>query len=118
MGASPARPRDDMARFDTALCQSDDDATDFLNRPADQICGLVRALFGSAALARVRMAASIAKASMTSETCRCQPCQERVLLWSRPSSFLAVSKLFSMAQRCPSTPTRVSMVVPAGLPKS
>ena len=44
-------------------------------------------------LARVRMAASIAKASMTSETCRGQPCQERVSLWSRPSSFLAVSKL-------------------------
>src|SRR5215204_2869350 len=36
------------------------------------------------------MAVSIAKASMTSETCRCQPCQERVSLWSRPNSFLAV----------------------------
>ena len=29
---------------------------------------------------------------MTSETCRCQPCQERVSLWSRPSSFLASGK--------------------------
>lgn len=41
-------------------------------------------------------------------------CRERVSLWSRPSSFLAVSKLSSMARRCPSSPTRVSMVVPAG----
>lgn len=39
------------------------------------------------------MVASMAKASMTSETCRCHPCQERVSLWSRPSSFLAISKL-------------------------
>src|SRR3954468_7512183 len=45
-------------------------------------------LFGRAGmLALMRMAASIAKASMTSETCRCQPCQERVSLWSWPSSF-------------------------------
>ena len=27
------------------------------------------------------------KASMTSETWRCQPCQDRVSLWSRPNSF-------------------------------
>src|ERR1700752_3183021 len=45
------------------------------------------------------MTAVMANASMTSETWRCQPCQERVSLWSRPSSFLAVSKLSSMAQR-------------------
>jgi hypothetical protein len=31
---------------------------------------------------RGRMTASMAKASITSETCRCQPCQERVSLWS------------------------------------
>ena len=32
------------------------------------------------AAARARIAASMAKASMTSETWRCQPCQERVSL--------------------------------------
>jgi hypothetical protein len=37
---------------------------------------------------------------MTSETWRCQPCQERVSLWSMPSSFLAA--LSSIAQRRPS----------------
>jgi hypothetical protein len=45
------------------------------------------------------MAAFIAKASMMSETWRCQPCQERVSLWSSPNSFFAASKLSSMAQR-------------------
>ena len=65
-------------------------------------------------MARQRMVASMAKASMTSETWRCQPCQERVSLWSRPSSFFAVSKASSMAQRRPSTATRVSIVAPAG----
>src|SRR5450759_1810091 len=49
----------------------------------------------------------MAKASMTSETWRCQPCQERVSLWSSPSSFLAVSKLSSIAQR-KTTPSRRS----------
>jgi hypothetical protein len=44
-----------------------------------------------------RIAAVMAKASMTRATWRCQPRQERVSLWSRPSSFLAVSKLSSMA---------------------
>lgn len=76
---------------------------------------IVRLLFGGVAmLAWRRMAASIAKASMTSEACRCQPCQERVSLWSRPNSFLAVSKLSSMAQRCPSTVTKTATGVPAG----
>ena len=56
----------------------------------------------------------MAKASMTSETWRCQPCQERVSLWSRPNSFFAVSKLSSIAQRCPSILTSISMPVPAG----
>ena len=69
---------------------------------------------GAGAFARWRMTASMAKASITSETWRCQPCQERVSLWSRPSSFLAVSKPSSIAQRCPSTLTSVSIPVPAG----
>jgi hypothetical protein len=43
------------------------------------------------------MVASMAKASMTSETWRCQPCQLLVSLWSRPSSFFAVSNASSMA---------------------
>ena len=65
-------------------------------------------------MARQRMVASMAKASMTSETWRCQPCQERASLWSRPSSFFAVSNASSIAQRFPSTETKVSTGVPAG----
>src|SRR6476661_9276163 len=118
MGAVPQGPGDNGGGLDLALRQAHSNPADFLHRPADQrrllrIIG--RLLFGGAGvLALRRMAASIAKASMTSETCRCQPCQERVSLWSRPSSFLAVSKLSSMAQRRPSTATRVSITVPAG----
>ena len=109
MGAAPEGPGDDGGGLDLALRQARDNPADFLHRPADQrrllrIIG--RLLFGGAGvLAWRRMAASMAKASMTSETCRCQPCQERVSLWSRPSSFLAVSKPSSMAQRRPSTVT-------------
>src|SRR3954453_15383709 len=118
MGAAPEGPRDDGGGFDPALRQACDDAADFLHRPADQH-GLVRIirrlLFGGAGvLAWRRIAVIMAKASMTSETCRCQPCQERVSLWSRPSSFLAISKLSSMAQRCPSTVTSTATGVPAG----
>src|SRR3954469_7632847 len=118
MGAAPQGPRDDDGELDLAAGQTRGSPADFLHRPADQrrllrIIG--RLLFGGAGmLALRRMAASIAKASMTSETCRCQPCQDRVSLWSRPSSFLAVSKPSSMAQRRPSTVTRVSISVPAG----
>src|SRR3954471_16517327 len=113
MGAAPQGPGDDGGGLDLASGQTRSDTADFLHRPTDQrwflrIIG--RRLFGGAAvLALRRMAASIAKASMTSETCRCQPCQERVSLWSRPSSFLAVSKPSSMAQRRPSTVTRASI---------
>src|SRR5215208_6386704 len=91
MGAAPQGPGDDGGGLDVALRQARGNPADFLHRPADQwrllrIIG--RLLFGGAAvLALRRMAASMAKASMTSETCRCQPCQERVSLWSRPSSF-------------------------------
>ena len=65
-------------------------------------------------LALCLMAAIMAKASMTSDTWRCQPCHERVSLWSRPNSFLAVSELSSMAQRWPSTLTSVLIDMPAG----
>src|SRR5829696_8647372 len=105
MGAAPQGPGDDGGGLDVALRQARGNPADFLHRPADQwrllrIIG--RRLFGGAAvLALRRMAASMAKASMTSETCRCQPCQERVSLWSRPSSFVAVSKPSSIAQRRP-----------------
>jgi len=44
---------------------------------------------GVVLFARCRIGAIMEKASMTSETWRCQPCQERVSLWSSPSSFLA-----------------------------
>src|ERR1051325_5963109 len=102
MGATPEGPGDDDGRFDLALPQARSNPADFLPRPADQrrlLRIIVRLLFGGAAvLVWQRMAASIAKASMTSETCRCQPCQERVSLWSRPNSFLAVSKPSSIAQ--------------------
>src|SRR5689334_18848264 len=118
MGAAPEGPCDDGGGLDLALRQACGDTADFLYRPADQprlLRIIVRLLFGGVGvLALRRMAASIAKASMTSETCRCQPCQERVSLWSRPNSFLAVSKLSSMAQRRPSTATRVFISVPAG----
>ena len=118
MGAAPQGPGDNGGGLDVALRQAASNTADFLHRPADQrrlLRIIVRLLFGGAGvLALRRMAASIAKASMTSETCRCQPCQERVSLWSRPNSFLAVSKPSSMAQRRPSTATRVSIAVPAG----
>src|SRR3954449_2320016 len=118
MGATPEGPRDGGGGFDLALRQARGDPADFLYRPADQwrLLRIIRGLLfgGAGVLALRRMAASMAKASMTSETCRCQPCQERVSLWSRPSSFLAVSKPSSMAQRRPSTATRVSLPVPAG----
>ncbi len=49
-----------------------------------------------ASFARRRIAAIMAKASITSETWRCQPCQERVSLWASPSSALPVSKASSL----------------------
>src|ERR687886_874048 len=118
VGAAPEGSGDDGGGFDVALRQARSNPADFLHRPADQrrlLPIIVRLLFGGAGVfALRRIAASIAKASMTSETCRCQPCQERVSLWSRPNSFLAVSKPSSIAQRRPSTATRVSIPVPAG----
>src|SRR5215204_2377744 len=118
VGASPHRPGDDVGGLDLSLRETDGDAAEFLDRPANE-AWRIRAsrlgIFGGVgALAWWRMTASMAKASITSETCRCQPCQERVSLWARPSSFLAVSKLSSMAQRCPSTLTSTATGVPAG----
>lgn len=86
------------------LCELVGDAAYFLDRPSDQERRFVRGrgrvfLTVDVALARWRTRATMAKASMTSEIWRCQPCQERVSLWSRPISFLAVSKLSSIAQR-------------------
>src|SRR3954449_12387904 len=117
VGAAPQGPCDDGGGLDLASGQTRSNPADFLHRPADQhwlLRIIRRLLFGGAVLALRRIALSIEKASMTSETCRCQPCQERVSLWSRPSSFLAVSKPSSMAQRCPSTLTSTATGVPAG----
>ena len=100
----------DVGGLDVSLGETDSDAAEFLDRPADEVCcfraSRIGIFGGVSAFARHRIAASMAKASITSATWRCQPCQERVSLWSRPSSFLAVSKPSSIAQRCPSTATR------------
>src|SRR4029077_8127183 len=57
----------------------------------------LRSVFwGVAVFARCRIAAIMAKASITSETWRCHPCHERVSLWSSPNSFFALSKLSSI----------------------
>src|SRR3954466_13229732 len=118
MGAAPEGPGDGGGGLDLALRQVRSNTADFLHRPADQhrLLRIIRRLLfgGAGVLAWRRTAALMEKASMTSETCRYQPCQDRVSLWSRPSSFLAVSKPSSMAQRRPSTATRVSLPVPAG----
>lgn len=84
----------------------------FPGSTSGSIAGSAR--WGGFALAWCRIAGIMAKASMTGEIWRCQPYKEQVSLWSRPSSFLAVSKLSSMAQRCPSTATSFSMDVPTG----
>src|SRR3954471_18226707 len=116
MRASPRRPGDDKGRLDPALLEACGHAADFLDRPAYQRCSLAssRLFWGEVRLlARSRTTASMAKASITNETCRCQPCQERVSLCVIPNSVFAVSKASSIAQRWPSTRTRVSIGVPA-----
>ena len=85
VSAPPARPCDDVGGPDASLCEFFGDAADFLDRPTDQERLIVRKrgivfLGSAAALAWRRMTAIMAKASMTSETWRCQPCQERVSL--------------------------------------
>src|SRR3954462_12811832 len=117
MRASPSRPGDYKGRLDPALLEACGHAADFLDRPAYQRCSLASSLLSWGevrALARWRTTAIMANASITSDTCRCQPCHERVSLWVRPNSVLAVSKASSMAQRWPSTATSVSIGVPAG----
>ena len=99
------------------LLEAGGDAADFLDRPSHQRRSLASSLlfWGDVrVLARSRTTASMAKASITSDTCRCQPCHERVSLCVSPNSVLAVSNASSMAQRWPSTRTRVSTGVPAG----
>jgi len=81
----PERPGENTVDRDAPLSELDGDATDFLDRPADQERRLLRRCGGvflsaGSALARWRMTAIMAKASMTRETWRCQPCQERVSL--------------------------------------
>ena len=85
VSSPPDRPCENAVDRDAPLSELDSDATDFLDRPADQERCLVRRRGGvflgaGSALARWRMTAIMAKASMTRETWRCQPCQERVSL--------------------------------------
>ena len=77
-----------MRWLDASQGKTGCDAADFLDRPSDEVwrlrVRLIRVFGGGGALARQRMVASMAKASITSETWRCQPCQERLSLWSKP----------------------------------
>src|SRR5215218_7454342 len=117
MRASPRGPGDHEGGLDPALLKACGHAADFLDRPSHQRCSLASLLlfWGEVRLlARWRTTAIMAKASITNETCRCQPCQERVSLCVRPNSVLAVSKASSIAQRWPSTRTSVPIGVPAG----
>src|SRR5687768_4129899 len=117
MRSSPSGPGDHESRFDLSLAQACGHAADFLDRPAYQRCSLASSFlfWGDVRrLARWRTTAIIANASITRETCRCQPCHERVSLWVSPNSVLAVSNASSIAQRWPSTRTSVSIGVPAG----
>src|SRR5918995_5629266 len=117
MRASPDGPGNHEGRLDPALLEACGHAADFLDRPAYQRCSLASSfLFWGEPrlLARWRTTAIMATASITSDTCRCQPCHERVSLCVSPSSVLAVSNASSIAQRWPSTRTRVSIGVPAG----
>src|SRR5512147_2366890 len=86
MASSPDGPGDDAGRLDLALGQSAGQAADFLDGPSHHRRQRSAGRFWGAmtAFARWRITASRAKASMTSETWRCQPCQLRVSLWSSP----------------------------------
>src|SRR5215213_9198789 len=117
MRAPPGGPGDHKGRLDPALLEACGHAADFLDRPSHQRCSLAASLlfWGEVRLlARWRTTAIMAKPSITSDTCRCQPCQERVSLCVSPNSVLAVSKASSMAQRWPSTRTNSLIGVPAG----
>ena len=84
MGPSPERPSDDVRRLDAPLREPCGYAAYFLNGPADKrgIGGIFNRRLGwaGALLARCLIVDIMAKASMTSETWRCHPCQERVSL--------------------------------------
>src|SRR4051812_8649047 len=107
VGASPERPGDDAGGPDASLGEADSDAAELLDRPADEArrgrASRIGIFGGAAVFACWRMTASTAKASMTSETWRCQPCQLRGSLWARPSSVFAGSKASSIAPRGPPT---------------
>ena len=70
-----------MGGLDLSSCEAGRYAPNFLERPADKRRG-GRVFFGvpMVALALWRMLAIMAKASITSETWRCQPCQDLVSL--------------------------------------
>jgi hypothetical protein len=69
MGSSPARPGDDLSWLDASLFKPVGDAAYFLDRPADQSRTVLRLLFGGVlSFARLRITASMANASMTSDT--------------------------------------------------
>ncbi len=114
--SSPGGPDDDQCRPNSPLVQAAGNTTDLVHRPADHwLCARDRVFGGVVKLSALwRTTASRAKASITNETCRCQPCQLRLSLWSSPNSLLAVSNASSMAHRLPSTATRVSIPVPLG----
>ena len=73
VGPSPERPGDDVGRLDALLGETDGDATEFLDRPADEVWCLrasrIGIFEGVGAFARRRITAGTAKASITSETC-------------------------------------------------
>src|SRR6516164_6621947 len=82
----PERPGENTVDRDAPLSELDGDATDFLDRPADQERRLLRRCGGvflsaGSALARWRMTAIMAKASMTRETCSAG---KAVTSWSCP----------------------------------
>src|SRR5215217_9654887 len=102
MRSSPCRPGDYKSGLDLVLGQAGGDTADFLDRPADQRCSLASwfLFWGEVRLlARSRTTAVMANASITNDTCRCQPCHERVSLCVRPNSVLAVSNASSIVQR-------------------
>ena len=82
MSSPPARPGDDVGRLDPVLSELVGDASDLLDGPVDQLLmvGILGLFGGVVLLARYRTTAIMAKASITSETWRCQPCQDRVSL--------------------------------------
>ena len=81
MGSSPERPSDDVGGADLSSGEAGCYAPDFLKRPTNKRVG-GSVFFGVLVimLALRRMLCIMAKASITSETCRCQPCHDLVSL--------------------------------------